>query len=100
MACSFNIAANLADPLAALKELHRVLKPEASAGILDFNSLRDDSIGAKFQKFYLRNIVVPIASKVGLKEHYEYLEKSLKLFPTGKALEELGCRRWRCRGGI
>ena len=80
---------NLSDLEAGFKELHRVLKPGARAGILDFNKMRDEFIGARFQKFYLRNIAVPIAAKFGLNDHYVYLEKSLKLFPQGHEQEHL-----------
>ena len=72
---------NLSDYRAGLKEIHRVLKPGGRSGVLDFNSISERSIGYQFQRFYLRNIVVPIADKFGLKEHYIYLEESLKQFP-------------------
>jgi len=83
---------NLSDPQQGLKELHRVLKPGARAGILDFNQLEDDSIGAKFQKLYLRKVVVPIAGKAGLRDHYAYLENSLKSFPKGTIQEQLAIK--------
>ena len=78
---------NLVDPKAGLRELHRLLKPGARAGILDFNHLPDHSMRASFQKFYLRNIVVPIAAKFDLREHYVYLEESIKCFPDGHEQE-------------
>ena len=80
---------NLSDSLAGLKEIHRILKPGGRAGILDFNQIPDNSLRSLFQKFYLRKIVVPIATKVGLREHYVYLEESLKLFPEGHIQESL-----------
>ncbi|WP_320668168.1 bifunctional demethylmenaquinone methyltransferase/2-methoxy-6-polyprenyl-1,4-benzoquinol methylase UbiE [Prochlorococcus sp. MIT 1307] len=80
---------NLADPQAGLKEVHRVLKPGGRAGILDFNQIASNSIRSKFQKFYLRRVVVPIADKAGLREHYLYLEKSLQKFPQGHIQEKL-----------
>ena len=74
---------NIPDPKAGLKEIKRVLKPGSRAGILDFNKLPITSRRASFQKFYLRRIVVPIAAQFGLREHYIYLEESLKKFPEG-----------------
>jgi len=85
---------NLPDPKAGLKEINRLLKPGSRAGILDFNKLPVTSFRAAFQKFYLRKIVVPIAAGFGLREHYIYLEESLKKFPEGSAqvrlAQELG----------
>ena len=80
---------NLTDPKKGLKELHRILKPGARAGILDFNQLSAHSNRAKFQKFYLQRVVVPTAAKFGLREHYAYLEESLKRFPRGSVQEDL-----------
>ncbi len=80
---------NLSDPFKGLNEMCRVLKKGAKAAVLDFNRLEEGSIGWKFQRFYLRNIVVPIASLSNLKSQYEYLEKSLEHFPKGSIQEEL-----------
>ena len=74
---------NLSNPKNGLKEIHRLLKPRAKAGILDFNRTKDGSKESSFQKFYLRKIVVPIASFFGLREEYSYLEKSLENLPFG-----------------
>ena len=45
---------NLSNPSEGLKELHRLLKPGARAGLLDFNQLGKNSFQARFQKLYLR----------------------------------------------
>ena len=75
---------NLADPSIALLEIRRLLKRGARAGVLDFNHLEEGSIPDKFQKFYLRQIVVPVAQNFGLHDQYSYLEESIKAFPEGK----------------
>jgi demethylphylloquinol methyltransferase len=42
-----------------------------------------------FQQWYLSNIVVPIANRMGLKEEYAYISPSLDRFPTGQEQIEL-----------
>ncbi len=74
---------NLQDPEVGLNEIFRLLKPGAKAGVLDFNRSEEGSKTSFFQKFYLRRLVVPIASILGLREEYAYLEKSLQNFPSG-----------------
>jgi len=86
---------NLADPAMALRELHRLLRPGARAAVLDFNRLdpvagRSAQAVATFQRFYLRQLVVPTARLVGLPEHYAYLEASLATFPLAAEQLELG----------
>ena len=61
---------NLANPAAGLKEMARLLKPGRRAGVLDFNRLATAGPAADFQRFYLRRLVVPVASAAGLKEEY------------------------------
>ncbi len=80
---------NLYDPEAALEEIYRILKPGSKVGLLDFNRMVKGSQGECFQTFYLRRIVVPIASSFGLRDHYEYLEESLKTFLLGEEQERL-----------
>ncbi len=85
---------NLADPSAGLQELRRVLRAGGRAAVLDFNHV-DPQAGAgaaaaaRFQRAYLRRLVVPAAQAFGVREQYAYLEESLKRFPTGPAQEEL-----------
>jgi demethylphylloquinol methyltransferase len=73
---------NVMDIPKALSEIYRVLKPGANAAILDFNR-PTAAVMQQFQRWYLRQIVVPIASQFNLKEEYAYLETSIARFPTG-----------------
>ncbi|MDA0718062.1 MAG: bifunctional demethylmenaquinone methyltransferase/2-methoxy-6-polyprenyl-1,4-benzoquinol methylase UbiE [Cyanobacteria bacterium] len=78
---------NLADPGAGLVELRRILCDLGRAAVLDFN--RPSGAAASFQRFYLRQLVVPTAKRFGISEHYAYLEESLQRFPTGSEQQQL-----------
>lgn len=80
---------NLADPSAGLRELRRLLRPGGRAVLLDFNRPPEGGLPARFQRLYLRQVVVPAARSFGLEEHYAYLESSLARFPTAPELVEL-----------
>ena len=83
---------NIEDPLTGLIEIRRLLKPGASLGILDFRKFKKSSFGEKFQRLYLRMIVVPIAGLLGLKDEYAYIEKSIRRFPSEDELITLATK--------
>lgn len=66
----------------ALQQLHRVLKPQAKAAILDFHR-PSQSYLRSFQEWYLETVVVPRAKKLNMSEEYAYIAPSLERFPTG-----------------
>ena len=73
---------NVTNIATSLSELHRVLKPNAKAAILDFHRPHQPQMRT-FQQWYLSTIVVPLADRMGLCEEYEYINQSLERFPTG-----------------
>lgn len=73
---------NVTDIPRSLKELHRVLKPNAKAAMLDFHRPSNPQIRA-LQQWYLDAIVVPAARQFNLTEEYAYIAPSLDRFPTG-----------------
>lgn len=74
---------NVTDISRSLQEILRVLKPGATAAILDFHRPSNPTVQA-FQSWYLAAIVVPTARQFGLTEEYAYLAPSLERFPTGR----------------
>ena len=73
---------NVTDILLSLKEIRRVLKPGAKAAILDMHRPSNGWVRA-FQKWYLDEVVVPAAHRLGFTEEYAYIAPSLDKFPTG-----------------
>ncbi len=80
---------NVTDIPRCLAELHRVLKIDSKVAILDFHR-PDGKLIRRFQQWYLDNIVVPQATKLGMMAEYAYLNPSLDRFPTGIEQVKLG----------
>ncbi len=79
---------NLTDIPQGLRELHRVLKPGATAAILDFHQPRQPWM-QQFQQWYLDQVVVPTATHHGLTTEYAYIGPSLERFPNGTQQVEM-----------
>ena len=77
---------NLKDIYQGLLKVYEILNEEGKAVFLDFNHCSKKSLADKFQKFYLRFIVVPISSIFRLNKEYSYIEKSIEDFPYGEEL--------------
>ena len=73
---------NVANIPQCLSELHRVLKNDAKAAILDFHR-PSDRLMQNFQDFYLDRVVVPLADRFNMTEEYAYIAPSLARFPIG-----------------
>ncbi|AFZ60404.1 bifunctional demethylmenaquinone methyltransferase/2-methoxy-6-polyprenyl-1,4-benzoquinol methylase UbiE [Anabaena cylindrica FACHB-243] len=74
---------NVKDIPLSLQEIYRVLKPGGKAAILDFHK-PSNAILRTFQQWYLDNLVVPLATNLGVKEEYAYISPSLDRFPIGQ----------------
>lgn len=81
---SFGIR-NTENPLLALQEMHRVLKPGGRALILEF-SLPSNPLIKAAHLFYLRNLV-PFIGGIFSKSpsSYRYLNETIEKFPYGNA---------------
>ncbi|MBK1881742.1 ubiquinone/menaquinone biosynthesis methyltransferase [Luteolibacter pohnpeiensis] len=79
---------NMADYPAALREMHRVLKPGGHLLILDF-SLPQNLLRGPY-RFYLHRILPHLAGWLtGEKDAYEYLGGSIEQFPAGEKMNAL-----------
>jgi demethylmenaquinone methyltransferase/2-methoxy-6-polyprenyl-1,4-benzoquinol methylase len=72
---------NLANYRAGLEEFHRVLKPGAELGILDFSE--PGGIPGRLYNYYFNRILPWIGSKIsGIAGPYTYLPTSVRNFPA------------------
>ena len=79
---------NMADYPAALREMHRVLKPGGRLVILDF-SLPNGIMRVPY-RWYLHNVLPHLAGWLtGQRDAYEYLGGSIEAFPSGTAMTGL-----------
>lgn len=81
VSCAFGIR-NIPEPVNALAEAHRVLKPKGKLYILEF-SLPAIPLLRVLYKFYLRSIMPSLGKIViGSKEPLQYLAQSIQQFHT------------------
>jgi demethylmenaquinone methyltransferase/2-methoxy-6-polyprenyl-1,4-benzoquinol methylase len=79
---------NFADPPLALRELHRVLRPGAALGILDFGKPPSRPVRALWE-FWLR-VAPPLLGRLvfGDAEPYAYIARSLAAYPEPEGVSE------------
>ena len=77
---------NLVNIEEGLQKVFSLLNDQGRAGFLDFNHSKLNSIADRFQKIYLKFVVVPTSKIFKLSQEYAYIEKSIKKFPEGNKL--------------
>jgi len=85
--CGYGLR-NVVDPLLALREACRVLRPGATLAVLDF-SHSESTLTTAVQSAFLDTLVVPAARLASLEAEYAYLKESIARYPTGRELEAL-----------
>lgn len=91
---------NVADPMAACAELHRVLRPRGRLAILEFG-MPETPILASLYAWYFRHVLPRIGRLLSRHtDAYEYLPASVAEFPSGTAfvtiLRQVGFSSVRC----
>jgi len=79
---------NTINPLEALCEMKRVLKPGGKIGVLEF-AVPQKPFFSPIYMFYIKNILPLIGSIFGRKEEYRYLADSIQRFPQRDSFSKL-----------
>ena len=91
---------NLGDFKIGIEEFYRVLKPNASIGVLEFMQPRSTIVSVVF-KLYFNHILPRIASLFSNSKAYRYLPESVQNFFTPeelkKLMEEVGFKEVKCK---
>ncbi len=91
---------NLGDFKIGIEEFYRVLKPNASIGVLEFMQPRSTIVSVVF-KLYFNHILPRIASLFSNSKAYRYLPESVQNFFTPeelkKLMEEVGFKKVKCK---
>lgn len=85
---------NLADPVAGLRELARILRPDGQAAILEFSMPRSRWI-APLYRFYLGRVLPTVGRVLTRSSAYTYLADTVAAFPSPEVV--LG---WMAESGL
>ncbi len=94
---------NMGDPLTALRELHRALRPGGRLVVLEFSSPQG-ALGRVY-RLYFRYLLPRLAGLLSEGPAYEYLPASVARFPSAEAFAQLVREagfvavRWRLLSG-